>query len=105
MDEHAGQLVRRRIKELGWTGSELGRRLGARPNHVSQLLSGRTLMSFDYLVRLADLLGIDRVDLVVARMEQTPSMRIPIPVDRDARREIAELVVEGWFKPGRAEGG
>ena len=45
--------VRARVKELGITQAELGKRLGLKQQHVSRLLSGKHCPSLETVARIA----------------------------------------------------
>jgi transcriptional regulator with XRE-family HTH domain len=59
------ETVRTRREGLGLTQYSLGRKLGVEASHIAFIESGRRKPSLKLIGRLADILGLDRQDLLV----------------------------------------
>jgi transcriptional regulator with XRE-family HTH domain len=60
-----GETVRRQRQALGFTQRTLAQRLGVEASHVAFIESGRRKPSLKLVARLADVLGLDRQDLLI----------------------------------------
>ena len=60
-----GETVRIRREGLGLTQRSLARKLGVEASHVAFIESGRRKPSLKLVGRLADILGLDRQDLLI----------------------------------------
>jgi transcriptional regulator with XRE-family HTH domain len=60
-----GDTVKRHREALGLTQRSLAQKLGVEPSHVAFIESGRRKPSLKLLARLADVLDLDRQDLLV----------------------------------------
>ena len=62
---HFGDTVKRHREALGLTQRSLAERLGVESSHVAFIESGRRKPSLKLLARFADVLGLDRQDLLI----------------------------------------
>src|SRR5215472_18705386 len=60
-----GDTVKRHREALGLTQRTLAEKLDVEPSHVAFIESGRRKPSLKLLARLADVLGLDRQDLLL----------------------------------------
>jgi transcriptional regulator with XRE-family HTH domain len=79
-----GELLKTRREALGFTQRELAAKFGVEPSHVAFIESGRRKPSLKLIARVADVLGIDRQELLVL-----------------AHPEAEALLVERATKPSR----
>jgi transcriptional regulator with XRE-family HTH domain len=60
-----GETIRRHREALGLTQRSLAQKLGVEASHVAFIESGRRKPSLKLVARLADVLGLDRQDLLI----------------------------------------
>ena len=60
-----GELLKTRRAALGFTQRELAGKIGVEPSHVAFIESGRRKPSLKLIARMADVLGVDRQELLV----------------------------------------
>ena len=60
-----GDTIKRHREALGLTQRSLAQKLGVEPSHVAFIESGRRKPSLKLLARFADVLGLDRQDLLI----------------------------------------
>jgi transcriptional regulator with XRE-family HTH domain len=77
MSDRLGAMVRIRREGLGLTQHSLARKLGVEASHIAFIESGRRRPSLKLIGRLADILGLDRQDLLIT-----------------AHPEVSELIAE-----------
>ena len=79
-----GGYLKARREALGFTQRELAHKFGVEPSHVAYIEIGQRKPSLKLIARIADVLGIDRQELLVL-----------------ARPEAKALLVEPAIKPSR----
>ena len=79
-----GEFLKARREALGFTQRELAAKFGVEPSHVAFIESGRRKPSLKLIARIADVLGLDRQELLVL-----------------AHPEAKALLVEPAIKPSR----
>lgn len=63
--------VKARLAQLGWTGAELGRRIGQSSSYVSQMLLEKNQSpALDALEKMADALGYSLAELLTSKAER-----------------------------------
>jgi transcriptional regulator with XRE-family HTH domain len=60
-----GELLKTRRQALGFTQRGLAEKVGVEPSHVAFIESGRRKPSLKLIARIADVLGVDRQELLV----------------------------------------
>jgi transcriptional regulator with XRE-family HTH domain len=59
-----GKKIRAERKNKGWSQQFLGEKVGSYKDHISKLESGKINPTIDYLIKIAEALGINFKDLV-----------------------------------------
>lgn len=84
-------LVREARKRVGWTQRQLAERAGTTQSAIARLESGRTTPSFDTVLRLVRLCGLDLDIMLVERDDSDWAQAAPLlrltPDERLARME------------------
>lgn len=64
LPQHIAAFIRARRRALGWTQTELGRRIGVRHTHVSYWETGTNMPGASAIVRLCTALGCSADELL-----------------------------------------
>lgn len=80
-----GKTVKSRREGLGLTQRSLAQKLGVEPSHVAFIESGRRKPSLKLIARLADLLGLDRQNLLILAHPEAREL-IPEPKPQERRK-------------------
>jgi transcriptional regulator with XRE-family HTH domain len=80
-----GEYLKTRREALGFTQRELAHKIGVEPSHVAYIEIGQRKPSLKLIARIADVLGLDRQELLVL-----------------AHPEAKALLVERAIKPSKA---
>jgi predicted RNase H-like HicB family nuclease/transcriptional regulator with XRE-family HTH domain len=94
-----GQVIRERRRQLDLTKDEVARRIKTSTNYVGHLESGKRHPSDKIIVRLAEVLGLDRRDLFFLA---NPRARALLTADDLAETErVLSKVDSGWKDIGK----
>jgi transcriptional regulator with XRE-family HTH domain len=85
-----GNLVRSRREGLGLTQRSLAQKLGVEPSHVAFIESGRRKPSLKLIARMADILGVDRQNLLVIAHPEAKALIA------EAKSETGKKAAPSW---------
>lgn len=83
-----GKLITFKLRELGWSQRELGRRLGWGSGRVSEVIAGKRALTLMMVRELSEVLGLDPAALVLDPLRPGGDgiwIRVPPPVAASAK--------------------